>query len=194
MKRINRQSRRIKGRVTAVGLLAAGICAGTGGAASGPPLEVVEYVDLERYAGLWYEIARYPAGFQEGCVGVTAEYRLREDGRVDVINHCLEESFDGPERSVEGVARVVDEQTNARQKVTLLWPFEGDCYIIDLDEDYQWAVVGEPSREYLWILSRTPTMDEALYQSILSRLPEKQYDPAKPRRTPQLPESSNEHP
>lgn len=188
MKRFFRQSGRLKGRVTAAGLLAAGICAGIGCAASGPPLDVVDYVDLERYAGLWYEIARYPAGFQEGCVGVTAEYRLREDGRVDVINRCLEESFDGPERSVEGVARVVDEQTNAQLKVTFIWPFEGDYYVIDLDEDYQWAVVGEPSREYLWILSRTPTMDEDLYQTLLSRLPEKQYDPAKLQRTPQSPD------
>jgi apolipoprotein D and lipocalin family protein len=169
-----------------IGLLAAAALAGIAGcAASGPPLEVVNYVDLDRYAGTWYEIARYPASFQEGCVGVTAEYTMRDDGRIDVVNRCFEESFDGPQRSVEGVARVVDEQTNARLKVTFFWPFEGDYYIIDLDEDYQWAVVGEPSRKYLWILSRTPTLDEAVYQSIISRLPERNYDPARLQITPQ---------
>jgi apolipoprotein D and lipocalin family protein len=152
-----------------------------------PPLEVVESVDLDRYVGKWYEIARYPTSFQQGCVGVTAEYSLREDGRIAVVNRCRKDTLDGPEESIEGVARVADSQTNAKLKVTFFWPFEGDYWIIDLDEDYQWAVVGMPSRQYLWVLSRTPTLDDAIYDAIVARLPDKGYDPARLQRTPQPP-------
>jgi apolipoprotein D and lipocalin family protein len=149
------------------------------------PLDVVDRVDLQSYVGIWYEIASYPASFQEGCVGTTAEYTLRDDGKIQVINRCYDESFDGPLRTIEGTARVVDEETNAKLKVTFFWPFEGDYWIIDLDENYEWAVVGEPSRTYLWILSRTPTLDESVYQAILSRLPDKGYDPSRLQRTAQ---------
>lgn len=149
------------------------------------PLTVVDNVDLQRYVGTWYEIARYPASFQEGCVGSSAEYSLRDDGKIQVINQCHDESFDGPLRKVEGTARVVDKDTSAKLKVTFFWPFEGDYWIIDLDENYRWAVIGEPRRSYLWILSRTPTLDESIYQAILSRLPAKGYDPSRLQRTPQ---------
>lgn len=149
------------------------------------PLETVEAVDLQRYLGTWYEIARYPAPFQEGCVGSTAEYILRDDGKIRVVNRCYDGSFDGKIRSVEGTARVVDERTNAKLKVSFFWPFEGDYWIIDLDDDYQWAVVGEPQRKYLWILSRTPTLPDDVYQGIIARLPDKGYDPQKLQMTPQ---------
>lgn len=157
------------------------------GCASMPsePLEVVENVDVGRYMGKWYEIASYPAPFQQGCVGSTAEYDLRDDGTVRVVNRCYEGSFEGDLRRVEGTARVVDEDTNARLKVSFFWPFEGDYQIIDLDKDYQWAVVGEPSRSYLWILSRTPTLPDEVYESILSRLPAQGYNPARLDMTPQ---------
>jgi len=142
-----------------------------------PPLDVVEQVEVERYMGKWYEIARYPNFFQgTDCVATTAEYTLREDGRVTVVNRCRQGSFDGPEESIEGFARVVDTETNAKLKVGFFGTFEGDYWIIDLDPDYEWAVVGGPSRGFLWILSRTPTMDDAVYDDILSRLPEKLYD------------------
>lgn len=120
--------------------------------------QTVDYVDLERYAGTWYEIASYPNRFQEGCVATTATYTPREDGRIDVINRCRDGALDGPERVAEGVARVVDEESNARLKVSFFWPFSGDYWIIGLDEDYQWAVVGHPRRKYLWILARTPEL------------------------------------
>lgn len=166
-------------------MAAAGLLLSWGCSMSSEPLQTVEYVDLDRYAGTWYEIARYPASFQEGCVAVTAEYAKRDDGRIDVVNRCLDGSLEGPERSVEGVARLADTETNARLKVTFFWPFEGDYYIIDLDDQYQWAVVGEPKRKYLWILSRTPTMPPALYDSIVARLPARNYDPARLQLTPQ---------
>jgi apolipoprotein D and lipocalin family protein len=142
------------------------------------PLAVVENVDVSRYMGTWYEIARYPNFFQQpDCAATTAEYTLLDDGRVRVVNRCREGGVDGPEDSIEGVARVVDPLTNAKLKVRFSGPFEGDYWIIDLDPDYSWAVVGEPSRSFLWILSRTPTMDEDVYDAITSRLPDKLYDP-----------------
>jgi apolipoprotein D and lipocalin family protein len=154
-----------------------------GCAATGPPLQVVESVNLSRYAGKWYEIASYPAPFQEGCVGTTAEYSIREDGLVRVVNRCHDESLGGPVREVVGTARVVGPETNARLKVCFFWPFEGDYWIIDLGKDYEYAVVGEPRRRYLWILGRKPTMADAQYRQIVERLPAQGYDPDKLVRT-----------
>ncbi len=145
----------------------------------GAPLDVVPEVEVERYMGLWYEIARYPNSFEQGCVGSTAEYTLMDDGRVRVFNRCFEGSLNGPANTIEGTARVADTQTNAKLKVQFFWPFEADYWIIALDEDYQWAVVGEPSRSFLWILSRTPQLDDAIYDQILADLPAQGYDPAR---------------
>lgn len=152
-----------------------------------PPLRTVPHVDLARYAGTWFEIASVPQRFQEGCVATRAEYALAGDGVVRVVNRCRDRSFDGPERVVEGTARVTDPATNARLAVTFFWPFRGAYWIVDLDADYRWAVVGHPSRDYLWILSRTPTLDAAVYAGILERLRAQGYDTARLRRTPQLP-------
>lgn len=152
-----------------------------------PPLRTVDYVDLERYLGTWYEIARFPVSFQEGCVGVTATYTLREDGRIDVLNQCREETLDGEPDSAEGLARVVDETTNAKLEVTFFLFFWGDYWIIDLDEDYAWAVVGHPDRDYLWILSRTPELDEEIYAGILDRLRDQGYETERLVPTPQPP-------
>jgi apolipoprotein D and lipocalin family protein len=149
------------------------------------PLETVNFVDLNRYVGQWYEIARYPHRFQEGCVGSKATYSLRDDGRISVLNECYDKSFAGKLRSANGKARVVDKETNARLKVSFFWPFTGDYWIIDLGEDYEYAVVGHPNRKYLWILSRTPDMDEDVYQAILARLQKQEYDTAKLIRTAQ---------
>jgi apolipoprotein D and lipocalin family protein len=151
-----------------------------------PPLTVVDRVDLERYLGKWYEIASYPAWFQKGCAGSTAEYSLLSDGKIRVVNQCRKNSLDGPLKESKGKAEVADTATNAKLKVWFFWPFKGNYWIIELDDNYQWAVVGEPSRKYLWILSRTPLMEEAVYEGILDRLPQKGYDPAGLRRTAQV--------
>ncbi|MDH3328946.1 MAG: lipocalin family protein [Desulfobulbaceae bacterium] len=143
------------------------------------PLKTVPHVDLERYAGLWFEIARYPNKFQKGCIGSKATYTLRDDGKLAVLNQCYDTSFSGKIRSAKGKALVVDRQTNAKLKVTFFWPFAGDYWIIELGENYEYAVVGHPKRKYLWILSREKTMGEDLYQSILSRLESQGYDTAK---------------
>ncbi|MBU6406945.1 MAG: lipocalin family protein [Alphaproteobacteria bacterium] len=137
------------------------------------PLQPVAAVDLARYAGRWYEIARYPNRFERGCAGVTANYAPREDGRVTVINTCLDGGLDGQERVAEGVARPIDGGNNARLAVNFapipLPAGQGNYWVLYLDEDYQLAVVGEPSGRFLWFLSRTPrltpeqraTMEEA---------------------------------
>jgi apolipoprotein D and lipocalin family protein len=153
--------------------------------AADKPLEVVDSVDLDRYLGRWYEIASYPMFFQRGCTATTADYSLREDGLIKVINSCRKGTLDGKLKQAKGKAKVVDTETDAKLKVSFFGPFWGDYWIIDLDPDYQWAVVGVPSRKYLWILSRVPHMDEALYDEITGRLPDKGYDPTRLNRTQQ---------
>lgn len=157
----------------------------SGCAGKQPPLKTVEKVELSRYQGVWYEIANYPTRFQRGCIATQATYSLKENGDVDVLNQCRMERMDGELKMAHGTAKVVDRESNAKLKVTFFWPFYGSYWIIDLDPDYRWAVVGHPGRDWLWILSRTPVMDEAVYEGILSRLPEKGYDPSKLVRTRQ---------
>lgn len=140
-----------------------------------PPLQAVPQVDLERYLGTWYELASYPQRFQEGCTGTSATYTLRSDGEIDVLNKCRKGALDGPEDIAEGRARIVDRTSNAKLEVSFFGPFWGDYWIIDLGPDYEYAVVGHPSRDYLWILSRTPTLDAEVYQGILTRLEEMGY-------------------
>lgn len=148
-----------------------------------PPLQVVPYVDLSRYAGRWYEIARFPHTFQAGCAGSRATYGLRDDGKLSVLNECREESDTGRLRSAKGKAWVVDTNTNAKLKVSFFWPFSGDYWIVELGRDYEYAVIGHPDRTYLWILSRTKDMDERVYEGILARLKKQHYEISKLVRT-----------
>ena len=132
-------------------------------------LEVVSSVDLSRYVGRWYEIARLPNRFEKKCAdSVTATYALRPDGKIEVVNRCRKSS--GQYTTAKGKAKIVDKKTNAKLKVTFFWPFYGDYWILDLGSNYEYAVVGDPSREYLWILSRTPRIEEALYQQLLGKM------------------------
>jgi len=147
------------------------------------PLEVVPYVDLSKYAGTWYEIATIPQRFQKDCVAVTATYTLREDGKITVVNKCRKKTLDGAAKSVAGKAWVVDKKTNAKLKVQFFWPFRGDYWIIELDPAYQYAVVGHPNRNYLWILSRSPQMAESLYQELMQRIATKGYDLSRVKKT-----------
>lgn len=152
------------------------------------PMKVVEEVDLERYVGRWYEIASFPQRFQRGCVATTANYTLLEDGRLRVENECRDGAFDGELRRAEGVAWVADPSSSqARLKVQFFWPFRGDYWIIELDPEYRYAVVGHPSRDYLWILARTRTMDPADYLMLLARIEAQGYDLERLSRTPQPP-------
>ena len=126
-------------------------------------LEVVPSVELKRYLGKWYEIAHLPARFQEGCSETTATYTLAEDGNIAVLNECRK---NGKLKQAKGKAKVVDKTTRAKLKVTFFWPFYGDYWIIKLGKDYDYAVVGTPNRKYLWILSRTPQMDNKLFSGL----------------------------
>ena len=137
---------------------------------SAQELQTIPYVDLERYAGLWYEIASYPQRFQEGCTATTAEYTLSDKGYVIVENRCNKYTLDGKQSYIKGKAFVVKNSGNAKLKVQFFWPFRGSYWIIDLADDYNYAVVSHPGRKYLWILSRTPQMDPATYDGILERV------------------------
>ena len=148
-----------------------------------PPLRTVPRVELERYAGTWFEIASFPQRFQRGCTATSATYALRADGGVDVVNRCRKDSPDGPEKVARGRARVVDGGTNARLEVSFFRPFWGDYWIVELGDDCGWAAVGHPSRDYLWILARTPTLSPDLYGAILRRLEAQGYETARLVRT-----------
>jgi apolipoprotein D and lipocalin family protein len=149
-------------------------------------LPTVPFVDLKKYAGKWYEIAAFPQRFQKGCHCTTAEYTLTDKGFVIVENRCNKNSSNGKQSYIKGKAFVVENSGNAKLKVQFFWPFKGKYWIIDLADDYSYAVVGHPNRKYLWILSRTPQMDETLYQQIIGRIKEKGFDISKIKITDQI--------
>lgn len=129
-------------------------------------LSTVSDVDLNRYSSTWYELASYPQYFEKGCTNVKATYTPR-DGYIEVYNQSIKK---GKPNNIKGKAFVVENSGNAKLKVQFFWPFKGDYWIIDLAEDYSWAVVSNPSRTTLWILSRTPQMDETLYNELIRKL------------------------
>jgi apolipoprotein D and lipocalin family protein len=138
------------------------------------PVVSVAAVDLARYVGKWYEIGSFPMFFQRQCIGdTTAEYALTADGEVAVTNRCRTESgFD----QAEGKATVVDGSGNARLKLSFFWPFRSDYWVIGLDADYRWAVVGNPNRKYLWVLSRTPQLPASLLEAALKAAASQGFD------------------
>jgi apolipoprotein D and lipocalin family protein len=148
-------------------------------------LQTVPFVDLNKYAGKWYEIASFPQMFQKGCNGTTAEYTLTNEGYVIVENRCNKDSLNGKQSYVKGKAFVDENSGNAKLKVQFFWPFKAKYWIIDLAEDYTYAVVGHPNRKYLWILSRTPTMKETTFTQIIARIQGNGYDVSKIKLTNQ---------
>ncbi len=181
---MKRLSRRLALSSTALAALVLSACV---------PVEPVEYVEVDRYLGTWYELASYPAIFQRQCYGgTTATYAAIPDspGELSVLNQCRVGSLDGEIDSAEARARIVDGETNAKLKVYFGF-FPGDYWIIDLDpaagdEPYRWAVVSEPTRNFLWILSRTPSLDDETLDGILDRLEDQNYKLDKLRWTPQI--------
>ncbi len=143
------------------------------------PLDTVDSVDLNRYTGKWYEIMRLPTSFQEGCWNSTAEYEIIDAETVRVINRCREDSAKGEASSVTGKAWVVEGSNNSKLKVSFFWPFKGDYWILELDEDYQWVAIGAPSREYLWIMARQPRWDAVPLEDLKARLTAKGFDVTK---------------
>lgn len=154
---------------------------------SDAPLTVVSSVDLDRYQGRWYEIARLENSFEKNCEGVTADYSRREDGLIRVVNTCRVGAPDGKARVADGKARVADPANNAKLEVSFFGPFWGDYWILDLAEDYSRSIVGEPSGRYLWILARTPTLSDESRADALAKLQRFGYDTSKlyfPRQPP----------
>lgn len=153
--------------------------------------QTVSSVDLKQYTGKWFEIARYSNKFQKKCVGnTTATYTLKADGNIEVLNQCLVKN--GTLDSATGEAKVVEGSSNAKLEVRFAPKFMsflsavwGNYWIVDLDSDYKYAAVGDPKREYLWILSRTPQMSDATYQNILRRVEKLGFNPAQLEKTPQ---------
>ena len=132
-----------------------------------PPLATVQAVDLDRYYGTWYEIARLPNRFQAMCVSDT-QATYRPDGKaVTVVNQCR--TANGKIEQADGIAKVVAGSQGAKLRVSFFRPFYGDYWILDLDPGYRWVLVGEPSRSYAWILAREPKLDEATLEALLSR-------------------------
>lgn len=140
---------------------------------------VVKELDIEKYLGTWYEIARYDHSFERGLVGVTATYSMREDGKIKVLNAGYKETLDGKRSEAVGKAKIPDPKVPSKLKVSFFWFFYGDYFVLELDEHYQWAVIGSSSDKYLWILSRTPQMDEKLFGELLKGLTVRGYDVGK---------------
>lgn len=129
-------------------------------------LPTVDQVDMNRYAGLWYEIARLPNSFEKGLECVTANYILKANGKIGVLNKgysAKKEAF----KTAKGKAWLPDDNYPGRLKVSFFWPFAGDYYIISLDKDYTYALVGDPSRKYLWVLSRAKELNDVTYSELM---------------------------
>jgi apolipoprotein D and lipocalin family protein len=150
-----------------------------------PYLAVVDKVDLDKYIGKWYEIAAFPQRFQKGCNCSSAEYYKTDKDYIRILNSCRKDSVNGEMKTAEGKAFIVENSNNAKLRVQFFWPFKGDYWIIELADDYSYAVVGHPNREYLWILSRTPKMNDSIYQMLLEKIKAKGFDITKLKRTVQ---------
>lgn len=134
--------------------------------------QTVDSVNLERYAGLWYEIARYPVWFENGMTHVTAEY-IPEKDYIRVINRGIK---NGKPKEAKGKAFVVEGTGNAKLKVQFFWPFKGDYWIIDLDPGYEWVVISNRKKNTLWILSRKPKLEPSIMIKLLQQLGDQGFD------------------
>ena len=152
------------------------------------PVNLVDDVHVERYLGRWYEIARYQTGFEKNIYGATTEYSLRQDGRIQVVNSGYKNSLDGNYTEVRAVAWVPNPEVPAALKVRFFSLFAADYMIIGLDgENYDWAVVGNNSRDFLWFLSRTHVIDESLYRKMEDIARSEGFDVESLYRVPQKP-------
>lgn len=140
---------------------------------------VVKELDIDRYLGKWYEIARYDNSFERGLQGVTATYSKMKDGRIRVINAGYKGGLDGKFSEAVGKAKIPDPNEPSKLKVSFFLFFYGDYYVLELDDDYQWAVIGSSSDNFLWILSRSPAMDADLYNNLIRKLEKRGYDTGK---------------
>ena len=139
-------------------------------------LPTVKQLDVNKYAGLWYEVARLPNSFEKGMDCTTATYTVKADGKIEVLNKGRKTDKNNEMSDITGTAWVPDAAYPAQLKVRFFWPFAGDYYVIELDENYRYALVGAPNRKYLWVLARTKTLDEKTYSALLNRAKELGFD------------------
>lgn len=137
---------------------------------------VVDSVDIERYMGTWYEIARFPHSFEKNLVGVTATYSKGKKDKIKVVNQGYKFTLDGKHSVANGKAKMPDKNKSAQLKVSFFLFFYGDYYILEPDENYQYALIGSSSPNYLWILSRTPQMDTTIYNMLVNNAKSRGYD------------------
>ncbi|MDD4109232.1 MAG: lipocalin family protein [Prolixibacteraceae bacterium] len=142
-------------------------------------LSTIKELDLERYMGKWYEIARFDHSFERNLTGVSATYNLRPDGRITVINQGYKDSPEGKHKVAEGKAKQPDPSEPGKLKVAFFLFFYADYFILELEENYKWALIGSSSDKYLWILSRTPRLEEDVLNDILNRAKRRGYDTGK---------------
>jgi len=137
------------------------------GCGSKEELETVKNVDLKKYAGTWYEIAKLPNKFEKNLSCISATYSLKENGKINVLNQGFN-TKKGTWKDITGTAWVPDPEIPGQLKVRFFWPFAGDYYIISLAEDYSYVLVGDPSRQYLWVLSRNQELDDTVYSNLMA--------------------------
>ncbi|MEC8251314.1 MAG: lipocalin family protein [Planctomycetota bacterium] len=142
-----------------------------------PKPRCVPTVDLKRYMGDWFEIGRYPNPWQKEYVAVKNNYRLRKDGKIDFRSVGRKKTFDGTFKQQEATAKVVSSSKGARWKVCFVWPLTAHYWVIELGDNYEYSVVGQPDHKRLWILSREKTMDSDLQKGICERLVGHGYKP-----------------
>lgn len=151
----------------------------------GIDMKTVQNFSIEQFMGTWYEIARFPHSFERNLVGVTATYRLKKNGNVEVINQGHKNDLGGKLKRAKAFAKIPDKKEPGRLKVFFFWPFGADYLILDLDPNYQWALVGSSSPKFLWILSQTPQMDPEQYSAIDNKARELGYNIDKLEMVPQ---------
>ena len=145
----------------------------------------VKELDLNRYLGKWYEIARFPHSFEKNLVGVTATYSLRDDGKIKVLNQGYKNTLDGELSVAEGKAKIPNKQEPAKLKVSFFWIFYGDYNVLELGENYQYVMIGSSTDKYFWILSRTPQMAPEVYEMLLEKARKRGYNLARLEKVPQ---------
>ncbi len=152
-------------------------CSGTKNQETMIDKTVVKELDLQKYLGTWYELARYNHRFERGLTGVTANYSIREDGKIKVLNAGYKKNLDGKFSEATGKAFLPDPELEpGKLKVSFFWNFYGDYFVLELDENYQWAIIGSSSDDYLWILSRTPQPELELYNALIEKVKLRGYD------------------
>jgi apolipoprotein D and lipocalin family protein len=139
-------------------------------------LKVVSNLDLHKFQGVWYEIAHNPWFPEKNCFAMIANYKLIEDNKIEVTNICRKHGFDGEISKISGKAWLLDETIKSKWEVEFIWPFTLDYWVIDLEENYNYAVIGEPDKENFWILSRKPIMEKGLLTKIIEKTKMKGYD------------------